>query len=301
VSADAAKLDPALLAGLRKAFASAEPCPLKGAGERPLFPGGQKGTQLAEAAQRHEFLTVRKIQVPSGRRSKSVEVGELTDKGRRAVLEADSPNALLEALLPTVQALADRKPDEPDLTALRSECDKATRACVSAIEKAFGALQKSVQAAGEKLEQAVVKAAAAAASRPAAPVDGAPLLGALRAAIEKSTAALSEAHNGPRNPPSSVPAAPAEELDGAIVAAVDDWVRDHPVGCPFDALWERLRPRRPGLSIGAFHDALRRLADAGRLRLSGWPKMLDDMPAPQLALFVSSKVMYYAHPIRSAG
>jgi hypothetical protein len=57
----------------------------------------------------------------------------------------------------------------------------------------------------------------------------------------------------------------------------------------------------PRLTIGAFHDALRRLADGGRLRLSGWPKILDDVPDPQLALFVSSKVTYSAHPIRPAG
>jgi len=65
--------------------------------------------------------------------------------------------------------------------------------------------------------------------------------------------------------------------------------------------WNYLKEWHPQLTPGAFQDALRKLYDAGRLRLGGWPRMLDDIPQPQLAFFVSSTVMYYAHPAHPIG
>jgi hypothetical protein len=121
-----------------------------------------------------------------------------------------------------VRALAEAKPVQPDLAAFRSECANATQTCVAAVEKAFGSLQQSIQTSLERLEQAVVSAAAA--SRPGPTVDVSPLLGALKAAIEKSTAALNAASDGPAKPPAPAAAQePGEELGNAIVEAVDDW------------------------------------------------------------------------------
>jgi hypothetical protein len=79
---------------------------------------------------------------------------------------------------------------------------------------------------------------------------------------------------------------------------VDQSARERTVGCDFSELYDALDRSHPTLTIGVFHDTLRALDDANRIRLSGWSRMLDDMPRPELALFVSHKVMYYAQPAR---
>lgn len=85
-------------------------------------------------------------------------------------------------------------------------------------------------------------------------------------------------------------------IEEAIVAFVNRWAEKKTVGCQFNVMWEEMKKTHPQMTIGTFQDALRKLSEAGRVRLGGWPRMLDDMPQPQLAFFVSSKVMYYAHP-----
>src|SRR4051794_36260784 len=100
----------AILEGLRKALSG--PRPLLGKDEA-LFPSGAKGKAVAQAAVDQGFLIGRtEIVQPATKKEKAKEVvlGELTAKGRAHVLEADSPKAVLEALLPAVRAL------EPGLT-----------------------------------------------------------------------------------------------------------------------------------------------------------------------------------------
>src|SRR5205823_3890699 len=95
---------PALLAGLRKALAG--PRPLQGDGDEPLFPKGAAGKNLAQAAIQQELLTTRKTTIKVDGKTRKVEQGELTEKGRQLVLHADDPKPVLEALLPAAQALA---------------------------------------------------------------------------------------------------------------------------------------------------------------------------------------------------
>jgi hypothetical protein len=59
-------------------------------------------------------------------------------------------------------------------------------------------------------------------------------------------------------------------------------------------LYRRAQAAAPGLTIGAFHDALRRLRDAGSIHLHPWTGPLYALPEPPLALLVGHEIAYYA-------
>ena len=220
-----------------------------------------------------------------GGKGKPVEYGELTEIGRKHVLAADDPKPILEALLPSVKALLRPPLTAENPIAFRQEVEKARADCVKAIEDAFARQREALTKALGQLEQSLASALAAQAPPP--PVDARPALAALEAALARVTApAAATTPTTERSPPI---------LDDAIVAFVEKAAK----GCQFDVLWNYLKERHNHLTIGTFQDALRALSEASRIRLSGWPRMIDDMPQPQLALYVSSKVMYYAHPAHS--
>jgi hypothetical protein len=272
----------AVLAGLRKAV-QALPTALVVSGSGGVFPSGAKGKALGQAAIDQGYLELKKEKVQTGNRSKAVEYAIVTDKGLRHVIDSDGPKAALEALLPFVQALG-KPPVAPHPEAFRTELARATETCVKAIKESLANLE------GKVLQ------ALAPSSAPA--VDPSIVLQALQRALErvKTPAVASTA-----DPKDNLAPVPASVLEAEIVAFVDSWAKEKTVGCQFDVLWNHLQKRYPHLTIGAFQDALRKLHDAGRIRLGGWARMLDDIPQPQLALFVSSKVMYHAQPANPNG
>jgi hypothetical protein len=294
--------DVAILEGLRKAV-QALPARLPLTGPGGAFPVGVKGKALANSAIDQGYLTSKKEKVKTGSRSKTVEYALITEKGMIHVATADSPKAALEALVPAVQSLG-KQPDAPNPQAFRAELAQATESCMNAIRTSF-----------EKLEGQVLKALTPHFARfegelsQALPVsspvvDSGSVLRALQHALDRVKSpdlhAAAPAH--PTEPPATNPSiVSARGLEEDLVAFVDSWMQEKTVGCQFDVLWNHLKGRHPHLTIGGFQDALRHLYDASRIRLSGWPRMHDDMPQPQLALFISSKVMYYAQPTHPNG
>ena len=69
-----------------------------------------------------------------------------------------------------------------------------------------------------------------------------------------------------------------------------------PGDCPLPELFKRAGERLPGLALGAFHDALRRMHRAGCAYLHPWTGPLYSMPEPACALLVGHEVAYYASP-----
>ena len=57
---------------------------------------------------------------------------------------------------------------------------------------------------------------------------------------------------------------------------------------------ELYRSAAGGLSIGAFHDVLRRLEESGQIYLHPWTGPLSAIPKPPYALLVGHMVAYYA-------
>ena len=64
--------------------------------------------------------------------------------------------------------------------------------------------------------------------------------------------------------------------------------------CPLPDLYRRCGADVPDLSIGRFHDALRRLQRAERIYLHPWTGPLYDLPEPPFALLVGHEIAYYA-------
>jgi hypothetical protein len=286
---DVTQADPVLLFGLRKALDG--PLPLQSRGRADgIFPAGRSGAPHAEKAKQtrwvEEVFEEREVTRTSKGRTtttkKKVSVGwKITEAGRMYLAEADSPKPLLEALLKEVRRLGQSAPPSPvDSTAFVVEVERANRECLTAVEKAFAGLQKDLQAAFLGMQQAVV---AAIPKPPPAPEPG-PTLRMVEEAVKRIDA----------SPVSSSP--PTTSIDEEIVSFVQTWAREKSVGPPFDVLMKDLKQRRVDLSIGEFHNALRSLERKGRIKLSVWSKSIPELPEPELALFVTHKVMYYAHP-----
>jgi hypothetical protein len=257
-----------------------------------LFPTSQKGKALPQAAIDLGYLVTRTETIPPASKRgkpKEVEVGELTEKGRQHVLDADSPKAVLEALLPAVQALTASRTPQAGTETFRPELEKATRTCVQTIEDAFAKLQKSVEAAFTKLEQAVVKALPPAPAAPA--LDPGPVLAALQAALSRVSApGMPTATLAAAQPPIAVsqpagpvaperrpepPPAPAQELTSEQVRTALHQAYDHL--CLFVEFRDRLVEiprlyheaikRLPGLSVQRFHRELEALSGERKVEL----------------------------------
>jgi hypothetical protein len=64
--------------------------------------------------------------------------------------------------------------------------------------------------------------------------------------------------------------------------------------CPLPELFAALRLQHDALSMTAFHDGLRRLADHRALQLYPFQGRADELPQPEYALLDGATVLYYA-------
>jgi hypothetical protein len=91
--------------------------------------------------------------------------------------------------------------------------------------------------------------------------------------------------------------APAADWLPDLQAHLADWRHGGAPGdCPLPDLYRRLRAAHPGVTIGQFHDGLRRLHDAERIYLHPWTGPLYALPEPAVALLIGHEVAYYVSP-----
>ena len=64
--------------------------------------------------------------------------------------------------------------------------------------------------------------------------------------------------------------------------------------CPLPELYRALQVRTPALSVGQFHDGLRRLHAQHQIYLHPWSGPLYELPEPALALLIGHVIAYYA-------
>jgi hypothetical protein len=64
--------------------------------------------------------------------------------------------------------------------------------------------------------------------------------------------------------------------------------------CPLPELYRQASGSMPHLTIGQFHDGLRKLNEQQRIYLHPWTGPLYDLPEPSLALLVGHEIAYYA-------
>jgi hypothetical protein len=70
--------------------------------------------------------------------------------------------------------------------------------------------------------------------------------------------------------------------------------------CSLPELYRHAQQNAPRLSIGQFHDGLRKLREQQQIYLHPWSGPLYDLPDPPLALLVGHEIAYYAS-IRKSG
>jgi hypothetical protein len=92
------------------------------------------------------------------------------------------------------------------------------------------------------------------------------------------------------------PAAPqAEDWLPAALACLERWrAGGASEDCPLPEMYRELCSGRPALTVGQFHDGLRRLHEQGQIYLHPWTGPLCDLPQPALALLVGHVIAYYA-------
>jgi hypothetical protein len=100
--------------------------------------------------------------------------------------------------------------------------------------------------------------------------------------------------------PATPSAGPAHSTNGcetwqpAILSLLARWqdagaTEDYPL----PELYRQARQQAPSLSIGHFHDGLRRLHDQGQIYLHPWTGPLYDIPEPPYALLIGHEIAYY--------
>jgi hypothetical protein len=87
----------------------------------------------------------------------------------------------------------------------------------------------------------------------------------------------------------------ADTWPAEVIACLSEWrTSGASTDCPLPELYRRAQRQAANLSIGAFHDGLRRLHDQGKIYLHPWTGPLYEIPEPHFALLVGHEIAYYA-------
>jgi hypothetical protein len=115
-------------------------------------------------------------------------------------------------------------------------------------------------------------------------------LDGLKDVVERALHDLQHSHFSPGPSPNG-----AHGWQDEIPAALTRW-RDAGASedCPLPVLFRKVLQAYSPLTIGPFHDELRRLYEAGRIYLHPWTGPLYDMPEPAFALLAGHEIAYYA-------
>jgi hypothetical protein len=115
---------------------------------------------------------------------------------------------------------------------------------------------------------------------------------ALRASVEKVLQQI-------QKPTASwLPAPPSngsETWTDSLLSYLTRWQESGATGdCPLPELYHQAQQAAPHLTIGRFHDGLRRLHEENEIYLHPWTGPLYEIPEPPYALLVGHEIAYYA-------
>jgi hypothetical protein len=87
----------------------------------------------------------------------------------------------------------------------------------------------------------------------------------------------------------------AETWLASALAFLAQWQADHTSeDCALPELYRHARKTAPNLTIGQFHDGLRRLHEHERIYLHPWTGPLYDIPEPPYSVLIGHEIAYYA-------
>jgi hypothetical protein len=111
--------------------------------------------------------------------------------------------------------------------------------------------------------------------------------------LRQLAAAVLQRLETPRIPPTPVNGAATVDSAATVLRCVEQWCSTNTVeDCPLPHLYRQLK----GVTIGQFHDVLRRLHAEQRIYLHPWTGPLCELPEPPMALMVGHEIAYYASP-----
>jgi hypothetical protein len=254
-----------ILAALSRAAAAPEGAPLFAARGGPgLFPAAPAGRQAALRCKEEGWLRVLSAE-------NDVSAPPPSTADDTAVLVRKKPKTTTEICLLTDKGLAwllsqtsPREVLEDFIRALESRQAQAVDllASVRRMQAGFDALKAGAETVLERMSR---------------PNDG-------PAATESVLERFQRFHKGH-----------TADAGTILLARLREWqASGASEDCPLPELFQRLRNGAPDLTIGAFHDELRRLHDAGLVYLHPWTGPLHALPEPPFALLVGHEIAYYA-------
>jgi len=244
-----------ILDALSQAAADPAGVPLHGSKAAPgLFAATAPAKQAAQRCKDEGYLRV----VRTESKGKNVyEVCAITEKGLAYLLSQVSAKQVLEDF---VRALEARQAQVGDLVAAARQAQASLdglRATVETVLHAVGTGQPTVASKNGK-----------------APAPG---------------EAAGRAHGSPGETPA------ADTWTAAVLSHLTQWqASGASEDCPLPDLYRHARTAAPALTVGQFHDGLRRLHDQEQIYLHPWTGPLYDIPEPPYALLIGHDIAYYA-------
>jgi hypothetical protein len=238
-----------------------------------IFPAGATGKKLAQHAIDLGYLEACDGPPPAQPAKKSAKPkviphARITAKGREWVLQQTTPRQALEGLLAAFQQQAEAyRNRDAEVGVLQAQ--------LADLHNGFTQVQQQVRDASARRRSETQQ---------------------LIATIETVAAIVRQAlaADGASPAPAHLPVS-TQDLSPELLSYVRSWQQQRGADCPLPDLFRQLKERQPSLSIGGFHDRLRALYRDRRLELTPWSGTLDNLREPELALFISNTVMYYAH------
>ncbi len=260
------KSTPLVLAALGRAATGAG-LPLHGGKSAPgLFPTTAAGKQAAQRC-REEGLLV-EVPVEPGatpgangattltRSRTAAPLFAITDKGLSYLLSQVSPRQAFEHFL---EALQHRQAQLDELCTLARQTLAGTETLRTSVEKTLALL----------------------------PTPGAASNGHLKALFSSFLADTAR--------PAAAPSPKEKDLEAYVLQELGRWQHaDSTEDCPLPHLYRHAAAQQPGLTIGRFHDLLRRLYESSQIYLHPWTGPLYQLPEPPYALLVGHEIAYYA-------
>jgi hypothetical protein len=256
-----------------------DPAPRVLHGLKPA-PGIFTGASAAEKAAARHCLDNGWI-VPTGgalgKGKTRKELYRLAPAGLQAVLAKSDPTALLAALAESVRRLEERASRIPVGIEVASEAIRLQ------LEEFAGELRKDLTTAFRPLE-----------TMPAALEE---LKTALAKTLEKvkpvDLDALSKALAGNQQPPAGPPRKEASWGEEVVRIVAEQKQRNAFQRLTLPQVFERLRALHPDLTLGQFHDGMRRLHEEKRIRLGPYTQALATLDDPRNALYLDREVKFY--------
>lgn len=245
-----------VLDALRQAAADPAGVPLHGG---RATPGLFATTALAkQAAQRCKDEGLLQVVRTEARGKTSQEICALTEKGLAYLLDQVSPKQVLEDF---VRALDARQTQVGELVAAAQEWQSNFNVLKAIAEKVLAAVGK---------RQVLVPGPS-----------------------DKTGLANGNGHGA--HPAPRICLSDEDTWTGAILDKLSQWqASGASEDCPLPELLRQARVTTPALTIGQFHDSLRRLHDQEQIYLHPWTGPMYELPEPPCALLIGHEVAYYA-------